>query len=408
MNRLLLSGLPLLLAAFLTAFAGPAGAQNPFRPMARVNEQVITAYEFEQRKLLLQALRVVGDLDKLAMDALIDDRLKMAAAKRAGIEVTPEDVSAGLDEMAGRSGISGEELKASLAAQGVEPQTLEGFVRVGLAWRQLVRSRFSNVAISEAEIDRAMALAGTRGSARVQISEIFLPTMTPELKQQSEALAPQIAAIRSIKDFADAARRFSAGPSRVRGGRIDKWLALEDLPPQLQGIVLTMKPGEVTRPIEIPNALALFQLRAIEPTPAKRGKNPGVDYAEYRIAGGNSPAARDEAARVAALADTCDDLYGILRDRPAELLQRHDVPLGQVPADVAVALASLDPGEVSTALTTPDGQYLRFLMLCSRTPDRTAVPTRDEVRTQLFNRRLNDLAAAYLAQLRSEAVIVRP
>ncbi len=398
-----------LAALALAGASATATAQNLFAPVAKVDDMVVTRYEFQQRRQMLQALRAPGDLDKTAMDRLIDERLQVAAARRAGITLSEEDIAAGIEDFASRLEMSREEFIAFLAEQGVAEQSFRDFIVAGLMWREYVRARFApRVEITEAEIDRAIRLRGTTGSARVKLSEIFLPTATPQFEAQARQLAPQIAALRSIEEFADAARRFSAGPSAPRGGEVEDWIPLENLPPQLRQIILTMKPGEVTEPIEIPNALALFQLRAIEPTAATPPANPSVDYASYLIPGGRSPEALAEARRVAALADTCDDLYGILRDRPPEVLERRTMPLARVPADVAIELAKLDPGESSVALTRDNGATLVFLMLCERLPGDAEEISREEVRLQLRNQRLAAMAEAYLEKLRAEAVIVRP
>ncbi len=398
-----------LAALALAGASATATAQNLFAPVAKVDDMVVTRYEFQQRRQMLQALRAPGDLDKTAMDRLIDERLQVAAARRAGITLSEEDIAAGIEDFASRLEMSREEFIAFLAEQGVAEQSFRDFIVAGLMWREYVRARFApRVEITEAEIDRAIRLRGTTGSARVKLSEIFLPTATPQFEAQARQLAPQIAALRSIEEFADAARRFSAGPSAPRGGEVEDWIPLENLPPQLRQIILTMKPGEVTDPIEIPNALALFQLRAIEPTAATPPANPSVDYASYLIPGGRSPEALAEARRVAALADTCDDLYGILRDRPPEVLERRTMPLARVPADVAIELAKLDPGESSVALTRDNGATLVFLMLCERLPGDAEEISREEVRLQLRNQRLAAMAEAYLEKLRAEAVIVRP
>ena len=398
-----------LAALVLAGASATAMAQNLFAPVAKIDDMVVTLYEFQQRRQMLQALRAPGDLDRIAMDRLIDERLQVAAARRAGITLSEEDIAAGIEDFAARVEMSSEEFIASLAEQGVAEQSFRDFIVAGLMWREYVRARFAPlVEITEAEIDRAIRLRGTTGSARVKLSEIFLPTATPQFEAQARQLAPQIAALRSIEEFADAARRFSAGPSAPRGGEVEDWVPLENLPPQLRQIIVTMKPGEVTEPIEIPNALALFQLRAIEPTAATPPANPSVDYASYLIPGGRSPEALAEARRVAALADTCDDLYGILKDRPAEVLERQTMPLARVPADVAIELAKLDPGESSVALTRDNGATLVFLMLCERLPGDAEEISREDVRLQLSNQRLAAMADAYLEKLRAEAVIVRP
>jgi peptidyl-prolyl cis-trans isomerase SurA len=103
--------------------------------------------------------------------------------------------------------------------------------------------------------------------------------------------------------------------------------------------------------------------------------------------------------------DTCDDLYGIAKGQPEERLVIEVLPVAEIPADYAMELAQLDDNEVSTALTTADGQNLVFLMLCGRTRVLPEEVSRDEVLAQLRNQRIQAYANSYLEELKSDAHI---
>lgn len=393
----------LMLALALAPSAGRA--QGLFSPVATVNDDAITRYELQQRMALLKFLRTPGDLRKEALDRLINERLQAQATRRAGIVLTGDQISDGIDEFAQKLDLSGDAFLQRLQREGIAPETFRDFVISGLAWRELVRARFiPKATITEADIDREIQFAATRGSARVLISEIFLPTNTPANAEISRELAPKIARLRSIEEFSDAARRFSAGASREDGGKVKDWVMLADLPALIRPVLLTMRPGEVTEPIEIPNAIALFQLRALQEVPGTPPADPVIDYAMYSIPGGRSQSAADRAARLRDAVDTCDDLYGIARDQPPEVLERVRQPLSQIPADVALELARLDPGESSANLTSADGQALVFLMLCARLPD-DQEPDREAIRRRLQSARLAQFAESYLDELRADATI---
>ena len=398
-----------LLCLSLALWVTQSTAQNLFAPVAKVNGSAITLFDLEQRVALLKLLRTGGDLEAEALKRLINEKLQLDAARVLDIELTDEEVANGVDEFAGRNNMTGEQLIAAITEQGVDPNGFRQFVEAGLAWRQVVGQRFSGtVFINDAEVDRALNLLGTEGSVRVLFSEIFLPTNNPQNAAITADLAPQIAALRSIAEFSDAARRFSAAPSRERGGRVPNWVTLDEVPALIRPQMLTMKPGEVTQPIEISGAVALFQLRGREEFVAPAAGEPTLDYASYLIAGGQSQAAVARADKLRASVDACDDLYEVARNQPAEVLERNILPVGEIPRDVAQELARLDAGEVSTALTRANGQTLVFLMLCERTRDVAKAPSRDEMRQRLNNQRLNELASSYLLTLRAEAVISLP
>ena len=80
--------------------------------------------------------------------------------------------------------------------------------------------------------------------------------------------------------------------------------------------------------------------------------------------------------------------------------------LTEIPADVALELAKLDPNESSTALTS--GGNIVLLMLCSRQVALPADVSRDDIRTQIQNQRLSAFAEGYLAELRADAILRYP
>ena len=144
---------------------------------------------------------------------------------------------------------------------------------------------------------------------------------------------------------------------------------------RLHPILLELGPGDVTAPLPIPNAVALFQLRGIEETATPAREYSEIEYAAYYIPGGRSEAGLAAAAKVRAKVDVCDDLYGIAKGQPEEVLERGAKKPSEIPQDIAIELAKLDPGESSVALTRANGQTLVFLMLCKRTADANAEAT---------------------------------
>lgn len=398
----------LTLVAALTALNQPAVAQNLFAPAVKVNDQVVTQYEVDQRIRFLTLLRAPGDPAKQAMDALINDRLQAQAARTAGINVSVEDLQVGMEEFAARANLSTEEFIKALAGSGVSAETFRDFVGSGLAWRQLVRAKFSaRATVSEAEIDRAISQSTKKGGLRVLLSEVILPANTPAAAARSQPRAEIISKVTTQQAFSAQARRYSASASRGRGGQLD-WMPLSNLPPQISSQILALSPGQVTAPIPITNGIVLFQLRAIEETQAEAPADLALEYAALYLAGGRSPATLKEAARIKARADSCDDLYGIAQKLPADQLQIDTLPIAEVPKDVAIELAKLDPGEVSTNLTRSEGQTLVFLMLCGRTAEMGEDVSRDEIRNQLRSQRMQSYADGYLSDLKADATIVYP
>ncbi len=414
-----------------TAIAPPAMAQGLFEPVIKVNGHAITRYDLEQRARLLGLLRAPAEPNKLAREQLIEDRLKLEAANRQGIVLSDEEIATGMEEFAARGNLTAEQMIQLLERGGVGKETLREFVRAGLTWREVTRVRFSaRISVSEDDLERARNAIGSDTGVRVLLSEIIIP-MTPQNQEEVMANATRISELDSQSAFAAEARRFSATPTRDRGGQMP-WTPITRLPAGLRTIVLGLAPGEVTDPLPLDGAVALFQMRDIEEIDVAQPEYSAIEYAAYYIDGGRSDAALARAAQIDADTDTCDDLYGVAQGQPEAVLERGTKAPSEIPQDIAIVLSRLDPGEVDYTMTRANGQTLVLLMMCGRAeviaedPATPAAPQAAEtaegtdggetvelapdetaqLSAQIANQRMESFSDGYLEQLRSEARII--
>jgi peptidyl-prolyl cis-trans isomerase SurA len=386
----------------LTLLAGAAQAQNPFEPVYRINGSVITGYELQQRTLFLTLLNAPNP-GQLARDQLVNERLQQQAAALEGVEVAEEQVIAAQTAFAAQGQFDRETFITALGEQGVEFGTFRDFIVTGLLWRAAVAQRFeSRAQVTEEEIDRALAQVPSRGGQRVLLSEILLPAPDAESEAASMARAQRLSRITDPLEFAAAARQFSSAPSSLQGGEIN-WRATADLPPEIQEALRAVGVGGVTRPVRLPNSVALFLLRGREEVREGSIEIVSADYAVYLIPGGRSPQALSRAAQIEQSVRTCDDLYGVAVGQPAGVLTRQTVRLSELPADISREISVLDQYEVSTNLTR--GENLVFLMLCERTVRESTAVDRAQVRQLLTGQRLETFAQGWLNELRLAAQI---
>ena len=395
------------LIATCVALSLPLTAAAQFGPAITVNDSVISQFEIDQRVSMLRLFRTPGNLEELAREQLIEDRLKLEQLNAAGLRITDEGLQGAMAEFAGRANLELEQFITVLGQGGVSEETFRDFVRVNVSWRDYIRSRYNSRAqISEAEIDRALGQSGGASGIEVLLSEIIIAAPPPQAAS-AMATAERISQLTSTAAFEAEARRVSALPSRNRGGRLD-WLPITNYPAGLRGLILNLAPGDVTVPIPITNGVALFQMRGIREVSRPAPEPAAIEYAAFYIPGGLSERAQREAARIDANVDTCDDLYGIAQGLPEEQLERSALPPADIPADVAMELAKLDAGEASYVLTRAGGETLVFLMMCGRTPSLGEGQDRDTIREQLRVQRLEGYADALLADLEAAARISYP
>ena len=373
-------------------------AQGLFDPVISVNRAAITAYELEQRERFLEILQRSSGMAQRARDSLIEDRLKMAAADRASIKLSATQVTKAMEDFAGNANLGLDQLLASLAQSGVDAQTYRDFIKVGVTWRELVRARFAaRSAPSEAEIDRALASAGAQGGVKVLLTEIILPAGSAEELNRARQTAERLGRITSTADFSEQARRLSVAQSRVNGGRLE-WANLSDLPDGLRPIISGLRPGQITKPLEVTNAIVLFQLRDVAETTAQSPEVAAIEYA--RLSG---PA---EAVQTAVqMADTCDDFYGAVKADPSLSFKIHSESPDQISQALSLRLMGLDKDEFD-AVPTSEGDQAEIVMLCARVYAALEDVSRGQVADNLRSARISSLADGFLAELRASADIV--
>ena len=374
----------------------PAMSQSLFDSVISVDRAAITKYELDQRIRFFELLKPSNNVEDEARNSLIEDRLKIAAARRADIQLTPEALMAAMSDFAKNSNNNLNQLLDDLAQDGVDEQTFRDYVEAGITWRQLVRGRFASRANpTEAEIDRALASAGAQGGIQVLLTEIVLPA-PPDQMAAARKIANRLTRIESTNIFSEQAQLLSVAKSRANGGKLE-WTNLNDLPAGLRPIISGLRPGQITKPLEITNAIVLFQLLDIAETAFQLPKISAIEYAQ--LAGPESAV-----VSVSTRADTCDDLYGLVKTDAALTLTIQSHPQDQITQAIALRLNGLDKNEQSIRPTTEPNQA-DMIMLCARIYSIVEDVSRSQVAGNLRSAHLTSLADGYLAELRSNSDI---
>ena len=391
--------------------AAPARAQSPFAAALYVNDDAITNYEITQKMRFLEFIGAPGDNPReRAIERLIEDRLQLQEATRLGGRLTPDQVTAGMAEFASRGQMTADEMIARMAQAGIDRETFESFIRSGIIWRELVRATYgAQISITDAAIDQALSVEGIQPTTEVQISEIFLPS-DPQFAEAVSRIIPQIQRIRTVTEFANAARQVSAAPTGPSGGQVDRWVNVQAMPPEISGAMATAPIGTVLGPFEMPGAHAFFQLRARRESRSVPAEATEIDYRVALLPGGHSDANTAHVARIRDGVDSCVDFDAqVLREiptLPSDAVQHVSRRLPELNGPERTELERMNPGQISANMVQ-DGNLV-VLMLCSRSVSGDSVPNREAVREGLLNRALEGRAAIYLQRLRAEADIRYP
>ena len=149
-----------------------SGGANVFAPVATVNDKVITRFDVEQRARILAAADETsgvspGALLNEALQSLVNDQVKIQAAKSAGVEAKSEAVRAGLAEVAEQNKMSMDSMLAFFRARGVSREAVELQVVAEIVWRDYLRARYSS-RIEPSELDISSAMSANPSLSRDQ------------------------------------------------------------------------------------------------------------------------------------------------------------------------------------------------------------------------------------------------
>ena len=373
-------------------------AQGLFDSVISVNRAAITAYELEQRERFLEILQRSSGMAQRARNSLIEDRLKMAAADRAGIKLSGAQLLSAMEDFAANANLDLDQLLETLAQSGVDEQTYRDFIMVGVTWRELIRARFAaRSAPSETEIDRALASAGAQGGVKVLLTEIVLPAGSAEDLNIARQTVERLGRISSTAEFSEQARLLSVAQSRMNGGRLE-WANLSDLPDGLRPIISGLRPGQITNPLEVPNAVVLFQLRDVAETTSQSPKISTIEYAHLK-----GPA--DAVKAATQMADTCDDFYGAAKDDPSLTLTIRSESPNRMSQALSLRLMGLDKNEFDD-MPAAAGDHPEIVMLCARVYAALEDVSMGQVADNLRSARISSLADGFLAELRASADVV--
>ena len=414
-----------LLGRILTILAvalipiGPVWADSVERIAAVVNDDVISAHDLDLRLRLV--LSSTGQPDTPAnrdrlreevLRSLIDERIEMGEAKRLGVKVTDADMDRAYSVLEKQNHVPQGRFEEFLHQQGISKEALDPQVRAEIAWSRILQDQVGpTIDISDEDVASAIAkLKANLDQPEALVSEIFLPVDSPNQDEAVDRAAERIVSdLRGGGNFAAAARQFSRDQTAPAGGDIG-WIQGGTLPEEVDAALAKMQPGQVSDPIRSLGGYYIMQLRERRQSTGMRPEDAALTMRQIALPLPKT-APREMVESTMTLADTisqsiegCDDVARVIKelrsDQPNEEI---NVRLGDMPVPVRPFIASLSVGKASEPIRTES--LVRVLVLCKREDHKSTLPTPEEMRQTLTNRRLEQLSRRYLRDLRRDAIV---
>ena len=392
---------------------------NVFRPTARVNDEIITGTDVEQRIALVR-LANRGDIpaDQLesvraeVFSQLVDEILKIQEARANEITIEQAEIDAEFARIAAAQRQTPEQFAQSLATAGSSMASLKQQIRGDVAWQSLLARNvnpFTNV--SEEEVRTMLErLQAQRGQQEYRVGEIYLPATADSLAATVETGRQIMNALGSGAGFPELARRHSRASSAAAGGDLG-WVRPDTLPAAMAEAVSQMQPGQLAGPIQVPGGVSILYLidqRRIltaDPRDAVLSlKQISLNFAPGTSVARASEIAADFATRTRAIAG-CGQADAVAAAMGAELISRDQIAVRDLPAQLQASLIALQIGQVTQPFGSPD-EGVSVLVLCGRdVPTESALPSVEAITDNLQQERVNRRAQRYLRDIRRDAVI---
>ena len=227
-----------------------------------VTGQPITAYDIEQRSKLI-ALGGKPKSRQEVIEDLIDDRLKIAAAKRFNFEMSQAEVDTAFAGIARNAGTTADQFSKMLEGRGVNPNTLKARLKADMTWNQMVRGKFGQqLNPSEKDIFEAEMKSSDQKEAGV---EYTLHPITFVVPRGSPASVDRSAQARGRRACASASSPAVPGLPFARALREVVVRApirrnSADLSPALREVLAKVEVGKVTPPEVTEGGVEVFAL----------------------------------------------------------------------------------------------------------------------------------------------------
>ncbi|HEX9020224.1 MAG TPA: peptidyl-prolyl cis-trans isomerase [Nitrospirota bacterium] len=242
------------------------------RVIAVVNNEIITLSDLEREESLR---KTEGKQDeRQLLEDMINRKLQMAEAKRAGLDVTDKELADALADIMKRNNLDGKQFDAALAREGL---TLDQY-KTDLREQMTLSRVFNKYVRSGVAIDEAEARAFYENNRKnyslpeeIRMRQLFF-------RVADNATAAQVAAVKARaeaayarakkgEDFVRLVKELSENENAAEGGDLG-FMQRDQVIPEIQEAVKTLKPGEISTPFQCAGGFQVIRLEEIR-DPAK-------------------------------------------------------------------------------------------------------------------------------------------
>ncbi|MGC1453686.1 MAG: peptidylprolyl isomerase [Nitrospirota bacterium] len=256
---------------FANAIPGSAsGSVVVDRVVAVVNDEIITLSDL-QREEALKKGEAARD-DRLVLEDMIDRKLQMAAAKRAGVDVTDKELDEAVADIIKRNNMDMLQFGMALGKEGL---TLEQY-RAELREQITLSRLFNKYVRSNVNVDEAEAREFYQNNPKtyslpeeIRVRQIFLALPDKATPEQAAAVREKAQAVyaraQKGEDFIHLVREVSQGATASEDGDLG-FMRRGDALSEIEEAARALKPGDSSSPFLCAGGYNIIKLEELRTT----------------------------------------------------------------------------------------------------------------------------------------------
>lgn len=388
--------------------------------VAIVNDKVISLYDLDQRTKLIAmaggARTISGEeleyIRRQAMQALIDDKLKLQEAAKYEVVIGEDEVRGSYENYVSQFNLNPEEFERTLNSQGVEKETLFDQIRGSMAWQSIISGLLmQQVNVTDDEVNNVIDnMERNKGKDEFRISEIFILTTDNSRKDESIQNANNIRSqLENGASFSVMAQQFSQSSTAAVGGDMG-WILENELPRIVSQSIPSMQVGDISDPIVTDDGIYIVQLTDKRKILSLNNNDIAVELKHMFFDAENAlPSDQyDELNNQVLNAYNSKDGCEFIEDNATSLTASDygdlgTFRIGELPMEIREDVLSLDVGHGTKLFREPNGY--RSFIVCLRDVPEVRMPNFDVVEENLTQSRVQLIARRHLRDLRRDAIV---
>lgn len=400
---------------FCALIAHPVFAQSKMGIAAIVNSDIITSADVDGRfNMAIKGANIQPNADETkalrqqALDALIDEQIRIQEATRLGATPTPEEIQDAFTKLAQQNRSDPQQFKEVLQQVPGLYESLIHQIKAQISWSNVIKKKIRpQITITESDITSYME-EKAKNPAKVEynVAEIFMKNNDNNLKLSRQLVVE----LRNGKSrFPVIARQFSEGLEASKGGLLG-WIPENSLEPILNNSLKNAKPNEIIGPIVSPRGLHILILREKRDVLDIKAGSARIHLKQMLM-----PLPEDvpdeilqkalvQARFLQGEAKDCKTMDEVLKKINSQTSRdMGEVKLSDLPSAVVPIIKDLPIGKISAPIRTNDS--LGMYMVCGRNEENAESNIRDDVGNTIGTERLNRLQYRYYRDLRAAAYV---